>query len=267
MLEQAPSPEGLFAGRRRGGLLFDSSALGFGISSFEAQPICFSSPASFTAAALLLPLGSLAIQQTRRRHRPELLPLACMPVLFALQQAIEGLIWLQLESGSAPAAVRPLALAYLFFAFALWPSWIPWVALVIARGRLSPLRQKLLRAFCLSGLLMGLALWLPLLIEPDRLTTTVAGHSIAYSARLLFNNGLGEIGRGLYVALITLPWLLIPSQRLRLFTLALLASGLVADWLARHAFTSVWCFFSALLSGLILWLVRREPAIQLAPQP
>ena len=138
-----------------------NSALGFRLSSFEAGSICFSSTASFSAAAVLLPLGALAIQQTRRRARPELLPLAIMPVFFGLQQAIEGCLWLQLESGSASAFVWPLAVAYLFFAFALWPSWIPWVALVIARGRLSPWRQKLLRTFCLSGLLLGLALWLP----------------------------------------------------------------------------------------------------------
>ena len=239
-------------------------ALGFRISSFEAEPICFSSTASFTAAAVLLPLGALAIQQSRRRQRPELLPLAIMPVFFALQQAIEGLVWVQLEAGAAPASVRPLALAYLFFAFALWPSWIPWVALVIARGRLRPWRQLLLRGFCLSGLVLGLALWMPLLIEPQRLITTVQGDSIAYNARLLLNNDLGQIGRGLYVLLIVVPWLLIPSPRLRLFALALLMAALVADWFAHHAFTSVWCYFSALLSIWIVWLVRREPAVQAA---
>ena len=240
--------------------------LGFRFSSLEAGPICFSSTASFSAAAVLLPLGALAIQQTRRRARPELLPLAIMPVFFGLQQALEGCLWLQLESGFASASVWPLAVAYLFFAFALWPSWIPWVALVIARGRLSPWRQKLLRTFWLIGLLLGLGLWLPLLFEPDRLITTVQGDSIVYSARLLLSNVGGQIGRGVYAVLIIVPWLLIPSPRLRLYSLGLLASGLAADWFAHHAFASVWCYFSALLSAWIVWLVRREPAIPLAAQ-
>ncbi len=239
-----------------------SLALRSGDSSFEAEPICFSSPASFAAAVVLLPLGAIAIQQTRRRQRPELLPLAMMPILFGLQQAMEGLVWLALEAGASPVGVRPFALSYLFFAFALWPSWIPWVALSMARGRLRPRLQVLLRALSLGGLLLGLGLWLPLLIEPSRLSTAVQGHSIAYSARLLLSGEAGAIARGLYLLVIVLPFLLLPSPRLRLFALALLSTGILADWYAHHAFTSVWCFLSALLSGWILWLVRSEPAIE-----
>ncbi len=211
---------------------------------------------------MLLPLGAIAIQQTRRRQRPDLLPLALMPVLFGFQQAIEGLIWLLLGAGASPAEVRPLALSYLFFAFALWPSWIPWVALSMARGRLRPWLQTLLRALSLCGLLMGLGLWLPLLIQPSRLITSVHGHSIAYSAELLLSGAAGIIARVLYLLVIVLPLLLLPSPRLRVFALALLSAGLLADWYAHQAFTSVWCYLSALLSGWILWLVWSEPAIQ-----
>ena len=185
-----------------------------------------------------------------------------MPVLFGLQQAIEGLVWLALEAGASPDEVRPLALSYLFFAFALWPCWIPWVALSIARGRLKPSLQVLLSALSLCGLLLGLGLWLPLLIEPSRLSTAVQGHSIAYSAELLLSGKAGTIARLMYLLVIVLPLLLLPSPRLRLFALALLTTGLLADWYAHHAFTSVWCYLSALLSGWILWLVWSEPPIQ-----
>jgi hypothetical protein len=181
-----------------------------------------------------------------------------VPLLFATQQAIEGLIWLALKAGAAPAVLQPLALAYLFFAFALWPAWIPWVAVNLAPTNLHRWRLALLRGLALSGLLLGLALWLPLLFEPARLITTVQGHSIAYSARLLLSGQAGAIGRPVYMLVIVLPLLLIPLSRLRLFGLALLAAGVLADWIAHHAFTSVWCFFSAMLSLWIIWLVRRE---------
>ena len=210
----------------------------------------------------MLPLGAIAIQQSRRRQRPELLPLAIMPVLFGLQQAMEGLVWLALEAGASAADVRPLALSYLFFAFALWPSWIPWAAFAMARGRLHPSLQVLLGALSLCGLLLGLGLWLPLLIEPSRLSTAVHGHSIAYSAELLLSGKAGTMARVLYLLVIVLPLLLLPSPRLRLFALALLSTGLLADWYAHQTFTSVWCYLSALLSGWILWLVWSEPAIQ-----
>jgi len=238
-----------------------SSALGFWNGSFEAEPICFSSAASFTAAAVLLPLGALAIRQTHRRRRPELLPLALMPVLFGLQQAIEGLVWLALGAGWTQAGLRPLALAYLFFAFFLWPSWLPLVALTLSRGRLGSWRRNLLRALTLAGVLLGLVLWLPLLLEPARLSIAVQGHSMVYSARLLFSGDAGNLGRALYLLLVLLPLLLLPSPRLWLFSFGLLAAGLLAEGVAHHAFTSVWCFFSALLSGWILWLVSSEPVM------
>ncbi len=210
---------------------------------------------------MLLPLGALAIRQTYRRRRPELLPLALMPVLFGLQQAMEGRIWLALEAGSAQAGLRPLALGYLLFAFFLWPSWLPWVALTLSRGQLRPWRLILLRALSLCGVLFGLALWLPLVLEPTRLSVAIQGHSIAYHARLLLSGDAGNLGRALYLLLILLPLLLLPSPRLWLFAFGLLAAGLLADGVAHHAFTSVWCYFSALLSGWILWLVSSEPVM------
>ncbi len=65
--------------------------------------------------------------------------------------------------------------------------------------------------------------------------------------------------RYLYAALISVPLLLLPSGRLRGFGLALLASGLIADWVYRQVFLSVWCYFSALLSLLVVGLVWSEP--------
>jgi hypothetical protein len=116
-------------------------------------------------------------------------------------------------------------------------------------------------------MLLGLALWLPLLLEPARLSTVVQGHSIVYNARLLLSGDAGNLGRVLYLLLILLPLLLLPSPRLWLFSFGLLAAGLLADRVAHHAFTSVWCYFSALLSGWILWLVSSQPAMPWTSAP
>lgn len=63
-----------------------------------------------------------------------------------------------------------------------------------------------------------------------------------------------------------MPLLLAGPVRLRAFALALaLAYGLA--WLAyRHAFVSTWCFFSAALSLVLLWVVQ-EPARARRPPP
>jgi len=51
--------------------------------------MCFSATASFSAGAILLGLGTLTLKSARR---PRELVLAAIPLLFAIQQLIEGVI-------------------------------------------------------------------------------------------------------------------------------------------------------------------------------
>ena len=53
--------------------------------------MCFSATASFSAGAVLLGLGALTLKSARR---PRELLYAAIPLLFAIQQLSEGVIWL-----------------------------------------------------------------------------------------------------------------------------------------------------------------------------
>ncbi|RRJ46375.1 hypothetical protein EIM03_29860 [Pseudomonas aeruginosa] len=53
--------------------------------------MCFSAPASFTAAAVLLGLGTVTMRRARSRRE---LPYAAIPLLFGVQQLLEGMLWL-----------------------------------------------------------------------------------------------------------------------------------------------------------------------------
>ena len=53
--------------------------------------MCFSATASFSAGVVLLGLGTLTLKSARGRRE---LPLAAIPLLFAIQQLTEGVIWL-----------------------------------------------------------------------------------------------------------------------------------------------------------------------------
>lgn len=209
--------------------------------------MCFSAEASFASAALLLPLGMASVWRSCRAGEMGLLPLALMPVGFGLQQALEGGVWLGLSQGSLAALPRMAALAYLFFALALWPSWIPFMALRLS----APGRQS----------------WhvnqqrLPLLLQPERIEPRVVNGSIDYGLSLLLGGGAAEYIPALYAAVVAGPLLLLPSAKLRNFGIALMVSGVVSQWFYRHAFASVWCYFSAVLSGLIIWMVWSEPSV------
>lgn len=54
--------------------------------------MCFSATAGYTAATVLLPLGSLNMWRAWRDDRRYVAP-ATLPLLFGVQQLFEGLVW------------------------------------------------------------------------------------------------------------------------------------------------------------------------------
>ncbi|MCP9927021.1 DUF6629 family protein [Cyanobium sp. CH-040] len=228
--------------------------------------MCFSSEASFIAAAALVPAGALALGACRRHQRTDLLSLALCPWLFGVQQAFEGLVWLGLDAPVEPPFTHGAAVAFLFFAHGFWPAWIPWCALQAARLR-RPDAVPLLRLLSGLGVLLGLWLWLPLALEPGRVLPVVVGGSISYQSRLLADGLLSrELGVSSYALVVLVPLLLSGSRRLAWYAFALLVS-VVVSWIAfTQAFTSVWCFLAAVLALLIPW-VAAERLPSAGPEP
>jgi len=89
--------------------------------------MCFSATASFSASAVLVGLGSLAWQAAPTRRD---LPFAAIPLLFAGQQLIEGLLWLSFDSG-ATGLQGALTAGYAFFSQVFWPVYVPLAVLLL----------------------------------------------------------------------------------------------------------------------------------------
>lgn len=218
---------------------------------------------------MLLPVGVQAWRRSRTEAGVALRPLACLPLGFALQQGLEGLIWTVLPSGPSSPWLAPLSVAYLFFAYALWPAWIPWCALVLARRCVGVTRLLALRVLLGCGLLLGLTLWMPMALHPLRAVPSVLGGSLHYGAvDLLRGSPLAGLGPAIYLLVITVPLLLVPARPVRLFALCLGLSALISQLWWQHTFSSVWCWFSALLSCQILLLLQgAAPLTPPAPRP
>ena len=56
--------------------------------------MCFSATASVSAGAVLLGIGTLTLKAA---NRPREFPFAAIPMLFAIQQLSEGVIWLTIS--------------------------------------------------------------------------------------------------------------------------------------------------------------------------
>ncbi len=232
-----------------------------------STPMCFSSSASFMVAAGLFPLGVASVRHCRDQQRSDLLPLALTPLFFSVQQALEGLVWLGLGPGGSGWLVHPAALWYLFFAYAFWLGWLPWCVLRLNVQALPPLRRWILRTLLVLGLLAGAGLWLPLLIDGSLFQPAVVKGSLEYHTTLLADRWINlGFGSTVYGVIISMPLMISASMRLRWFGGFILGAFLISHLAYGYAFTSVWCFFSALLAASLYWILR-DPEPLLAWQP
>lgn len=199
--------------------------------------MCFSAPVSFVTSVVLAGVGV----ETVRHARPKKRYVALIPFLFAIQQAIEGVQWL-VDKPSTCSQV--LGYGFLFFAFLVWPSWVPfavWHAESVAW------RKRVLKILVGIGLATSAYFLAVLFTEPMVVIPRAA--SLYYSVEIP-----GYVaGVICYIAVILASFFLSSDRRLRAFGFAIMASAAIA-WIAfSYAFTSVWCFFSAALS---VWLYR-----------
>ena len=201
--------------------------------------MCFSATASFTAGIPLLFVGVMAIQ--RVRNRKELL-YALIPMLFAIQQLIEGALWLTFPS-KAPLLNLFLTYAYSIFSHVLWPMYIP-IAVLLLESMAR--RRKVLITIALAGTFIGLYLLYYLVRFP--IVAEVKGHHIVYISPHF--HALHTMG--LYLLGTCISSLFSSHRVVKIFGAAAFLSFILAYAIYATWFISVWCFFAAILSWIVL---------------
>ena len=205
--------------------------------------MCFSATASFVAGGMLGATGIVTMAQAKTKRE---LPLASIPLLFGIQQTIEGVVWI---SFGLPALNTIMTYAYLMFAYVLWPVFVPVAILLIENN---PVRKNILRVLSLIGFVMGVYLLYFIFTDPGK--AHIVNQSIAYDYRHLYP----LLPLSLYV-MVTCGSGLISSHRIiNIFAAAVLAFFFIAYWFMNITFISVWCFFAAILSVIIYWHFKRK---------
>src|ERR1700694_4159121 len=113
--------------------------------------MCFSATASFTAGAALLIVGTVTTRRARQRVE---MPFALIPLLFGVQQLIEGALWLTFPV-TEPLLNTVLTHVYSLFSHVLWPVYVPIAVLLLEP---TSWRRKVLVAITLAGAAVALYL-------------------------------------------------------------------------------------------------------------
>lgn len=213
--------------------------------------MCFSAAASFTAAGALAALGGVSIAAAAEKRATLF---AAVPLGFAVQQVSEGVVWLTIDAPAHHVLHRVAVFTFLFFALVVWPTWIP---VAVGRAERNDARRRWLGRLMWMGVAVSaVALMLLLGWEPH---ARVDEHSLRYS----FGAESGELVHILLVAAYVAPTLgpfFISTINLsNVFGSALIASMIAALVIRHDALTSVWCFFAAILSAIVLVSVWRRP--------
>ena len=192
--------------------------------------------------ALVIPaltlLGTLTLKSA---SRPREVPFAAIPLLFAIQQLSEGVIWLTFRY-EAPQLNTVMTHVYSFFSHVLWPAYVPVAVLLIEPvGR----RRRALLAFVAAGVAVGAYLLYVLVAFP--VVSRTIGQHVEYVSPHFFAAAVMT----LYLLSTAFSPILSTHRMVKVFGVLALSSFALAYGFYATWFISVWCFFAALLSAVV----------------
>jgi len=213
--------------------------------------MCFSATASFTAAAVIGSVGVVTLRSAAAKPDHRILALAAFPILFALQQVVEGLLWLNLTAPEPGALRGMLVHAFQGYAEVFWPTFAPLAALLIERERW----RRILISICLAiGVALSIYLLVAMIGHPYQ--ASVGDGHIVYRNDFQYPKGI----EAPYVVATTLSLLMCSAKEVQRLALVILIGFAVAYVSFHHAYISVWCFFAAVASVMVYLYVRAVPA-------
>ena len=202
--------------------------------------MCFSAEADFVSAAVIGAIGVATLSQV---EKPREIPLAALPLAFALHQLAEGFVWRDLDSGTTHAT-GPAVYVYLLFAWVLLPVIVPLAVMLLeppghARRRIA--------GFVAVGAVASAYLSASL-IAGD-VSAHSGGHVVLYGGAGRY----ADAATALYVVATCGAPLLSRYRTVVWFGVANLAAVAAVATVQAEGLTSIWCSWAAVVSVLIFF--------------
>lgn len=205
--------------------------------------MCFSLEASAIAAGVLITAGAIAVAHAKSWP---MRAYAAVPLLFGVQQAFEAWQWYAVGQGTT---CQTAGYGFLFFAFLVWPVLLPGVAALLEKDRV---KREVLRGFLVLGIFLSLGLLVVLLTQPL--------HIVITQHQILYDIAVPALPLSLVFYVIAVSGAPMCSSRWTVKMVGLLSLlGFMVSWVFfLQALASVWCFFAAIISVIIVFDVVRS---------
>jgi len=213
--------------------------------------MCFSASASFGAAALI---GTAGVVAYKKANTPSTRPFAAIPILFAIQQFFEGCLWLSLSQPFATGSefwTIFCTYGFLVFAWVIWPFYVPYSLRMMER---KTKRKNIL--IILLGIGAALSTLLTVVLIRHGVSASISQNHIAYKINLTF--GFGWLISILYLLSTVFSCFVSSVKKVSIFGVYNLTSFLLIKWFFNEHVISVWCFFAAVMSILVVMIVYEQ---------
>jgi hypothetical protein len=208
--------------------------------------MCFSAAASFTGGVVVSAVG---VATVRKATKPTQRLFSGIPLLFGFQQFAEGVLWITLGSGGYDLLQNVATYTFLIMALVVWPVVVPLSMWFMEEVRK---RKKILAGLIVTGGTVSL-FYAFSLISYD-VTPQINGSHIQYVDE--FPQTPVNIVLLLYLTSTIVPLFASSVRRMWLFGILITVSLLVSAIFFAQYLASVWCFFAALTSVVIYYILH-----------
>jgi hypothetical protein len=213
--------------------------------------MCFSTTASFASGTILTVIGVISVKKIE--HKSQIL-FASIPFIFAIQQFAEGFVWLSLLHSSNHLWQQIATYSFLLFALVIWPAWVP-ISMFLVEKKHN--RKIILGIFSCLGLLFSVLSSIYLILYTSE--AQITSYHIHYELNIPFG---AKVSIGILYLIPTVMSNFISSTKgVPLMGVFVLLSYLVSKLFFDDYVISVWCFFSALISMTIYFILSKEKAL------
>jgi hypothetical protein len=207
--------------------------------------MCFSPEASFAGGIIISAIGVVTVKKV---HRSSQILFASIPLFFGFQQFTEGLLWLTIPMAEYAVIQKISVYIFLIMAQVIWPVMIPLSVLFMEESKR---KRRIIFALLLVGITLSLYYAFCLLFFS--VSPIIDGFHIKYQND--FPKSLSMVAFIFYLTATITPLFVSSVKKTHLLGILMALSCFVTAIFFTQYLTSVWCFFAALISGVIFWIL------------